>query len=235
VQRRIQSDLKHVEDTNSILEGDISFTERDLQRIEAQIESHKEWFRAQEAKEEERWRELDQDPDDINLNALNETQQTRLPRVPSAKSPSRGQSRGDMEDRVGNLTISQEQRVRGCLAVLRRACCARGFLMYNGCVAQMKNKVVSSKWESAFLTTEEATLAEKLQRYRTMFAEVKIALGVKDLDEFNETFSAREDQNFAIVQHINQLNEEAAQLEEEIDRVKTKAKTVVYVDVSVYH
>ena len=87
---------------------------------------------------------------------------------------------------------------------------------------------MSSKWESAFLTTEEALLAEKLERYRTMFGEVKRALGVKDLDEFNETFSAREDQNFVIVQHINTLNEEAAQLEERIERVKTKAKDVVY-------
>jgi hypothetical protein len=95
----------------------------------------------------------------------------------------------------------------------------------------MKSKVVSSKWESAFLTTEEAILAEKLSRYRAMFAEVKRALGVRDLDEFNETFSAREDQNFAIVQHINHLNEEASQLEEHIDKVKTKAKNVVYVSV----
>ena len=30
---------------------------------------------------------------------------------------------------------------------------------------QMKHKVVSAKWESAFLTAEEATLAEKLDRY----------------------------------------------------------------------
>jgi len=58
---------------------------------------------------------------------------------------------------------------------------------------------------------------------------VKKELGVADIDEFNETFSAREDQNFAIVQHINTLNEEASQLEEEIDRVKRKAKDVVYV------
>ena len=58
---------------------------------------------------------------------------------------------------------------------------------------------------------------------------MKKALGVADIDEFNETFSAREDQNFAIVQHINSLNEEASQLEEQIDNVKRKAKNVVCV------
>lgn len=65
--------------------------------------------------------------------------------------------------------------------------------------------------------------------WQACFDEVKIALNIDNLEEFNDTFSTREDQNFAIVKHINALNEDAAVLEEKIERARRDRAALVYV------
>jgi hypothetical protein len=109
-----------MQDKNDALNREMDATDDALDMIHQEIEARKERYREQETQQEERWRELDQSPDDINMNALTE-QRTVLPRVGrhGSKSPLRGQSRGgfvvssdEEEDRVGNLTIRQEARVR---------------------------------------------------------------------------------------------------------------------------
>ena len=116
VQRRIQADLKEVADRNEGLRSGMSSTNRELQRVEGQIEGHKAWFREQEQEQEQRWRELDQDPADVNLNVLTETRGTTLPKVGrgSGRGTARGGAFGGEEeaDRVGNMTIGQETKVR---------------------------------------------------------------------------------------------------------------------------
>ena len=110
----------------------------------------------------------DQDPAEINLNVLTEKRDL-LPKVggASSKPTSRGglftSRTGDAEPtpRRGNLSVHQERRVR--LPVIAEM--SESWVAHKCYCTQMKNKVVSAKWANAFLTTEEAALAEKLQRY----------------------------------------------------------------------
>lgn len=83
----------------------------------------------------------DQDPADINLNALTETNSGKLPKVGGARAMPKGAKSGGLfagesaepSPRRGNMTVKEEKRVRGCPHGVpargvrpraHRACCA---------------------------------------------------------------------------------------------------------------
>ena len=58
VKARIQSELQALQDSNKATDANIASAQRELQRLEQQVEAHKAWAAQQEAEEEARWREL---------------------------------------------------------------------------------------------------------------------------------------------------------------------------------
>lgn len=58
VKKRIEGDLKKLQDGNIATASTIAATNRELKRVEEHVDAHKAWAAQQEAEEESKWREL---------------------------------------------------------------------------------------------------------------------------------------------------------------------------------
>lgn len=93
--------------------------------------------------------------------------------------------------------------------------------------ARLRERVGSAMWDSIIVTIQEQQMSERVTMYEEVFEEIKRTLGVDDLDGFNDLFAYREEQNYAILCSINDLNEETTRIEEQINRATSARKALM--------
>mmetsp|Transcript_140359 Transcript_140359/g.341030 ORF Transcript_140359/g.341030 Transcript_140359/m.341030 type:complete len:600 (+) Transcript_140359:58-1857(+) len=93
--------------------------------------------------------------------------------------------------------------------------------------ARLREKVGTAMWDSVIVTISEQQMSERVEKYEEIFEEIKRTLGVEDLDGFNDLFAYREEQNYAILCSINDLNEETTRIEEQIHRAESARKALI--------
>merc|ERR1711988_1910227 len=87
---------------------------------------------------------------------------------------------------------------------------------------KLKKKVLKGNWGIAKDKASIHASMEKVQSYEEAFAKIQAATGISDIDELVTTFINAEDQNFALFNYVNELNNEIEKLEEQIADIRSE-------------
>lgn len=215
VSGRLRADINTLVTDSDSVEVQIKVTDKQTVKVREQIEDFKVRAKEAIAVHEEKWASLDDGgPDAFDIPGTPPPMES--PRDSPAKSAFGDEDDEDedeplpivdeaffetLPERLGTLTAKQEKRLR--------------------------DKVGQNEWDSAIVAIQEQRAAEKVARYEEIFDEIKTTLGVHDLEGFSELFSRQEEQNFAIVCAINDLNEEATRLEEAANRARKEREALM--------
>ncbi|CAD7704774.1 unnamed protein product [Ostreobium quekettii] len=88
---------------------------------------------------------------------------------------------------------------------------------------QVRKKAVRGAWNVAGKQAMAQNMAmEKVQQFGAAFEMIQQATGIKDIDELVNTIISAEDQNFTLLNYVNELNQEIEKLEEQISEVHSE-------------
>jgi hypothetical protein len=85
--------------------------------------------------------------------------------------------------------------------------------------AKLRKKVIKGNWNIAKDRVQSQVSMEKVQSYGEAFAKIQQATGITDIDELVDKFMNAEDENFRLFKYVDELNQEIAKFEEQINEL----------------
>eukprot|EP00898_Chlorokybus_atmophyticus_P003124 jgi/Chlat1/3812/Chrsp26S04049 len=82
--------------------------------------------------------------------------------------------------------------------------------------SRLRKKVVRGNWGIAKDKAGAQASAEKIAMYEDAFDRIQKVTGINDIDQLVTTFIHNEDQNYALFNYVNELNQEMEKLEEQV-------------------
>ncbi|KAF0713628.1 hypothetical protein AaE_011746 [Aphanomyces astaci] len=81
----------------------------------------------------------------------------------------------------------------------------------------LKRKLQRQQWGAVKDKVHVQVSVERVQNYEEVFAKLKAATGIADIEELVTTFIKNEDQNFSLFNYVNEQTNEIEKLQDYID------------------
>ncbi|ETV70674.1 hypothetical protein H257_13782 [Aphanomyces astaci] len=86
----------------------------------------------------------------------------------------------------------------------------------------LKRKLQRQQWGAVKDKVHVQVSVERVQNYEEVFAKLKAATGIADIEELVTTFIKNEDQNFSLFNYVNEQTNEIEKLQDYIDSLKAE-------------
>ncbi|RHY31791.1 hypothetical protein DYB32_004501 [Aphanomyces invadans] len=86
----------------------------------------------------------------------------------------------------------------------------------------LKRKLQRQQWGVAKDKVHVQVSVERVQNYEEVFAKIKAATGITDIEELVTTFIKNEDQNFSLFNYVNEQTNEIEKLQDHIESLKAE-------------